>query len=276
MVNNKIYIGKTKQNLRNRILGHKSHAKSGTNTLFYTSIRKHGFNKFCWKTLDIAQTDEEACMLEQIYIEMFGTNFKELGYNMTLGGEIGNSPNQEVRNKISVSLKGRFAGDKNPNYGRKHTEEEKKLMGKAHVGNLNMLGKHHSKETKERLSNLHKGKTISTETKSKMSLASKGKPKTEKHKQHMHNPKSEEHKRKISQSKLGVPRSEITKQKLRECKLGQKNVGCRQVRCITTGEVFAYIKLAAGKYNVDNSAITKCCKGKQKQTGNYQWEYYYG
>lgn len=33
------------------------------------------------------------------------------------------------------------------------------------------------------------------------------------------------------------------------------------------------IKKASQELNIDNSSITKCCKGKRKKAGGYSWEY---
>ena len=61
-------------------------------------------------------------------------------------------------------------------------------------GNKNMLGKHHNKETKKKISDAKKGKPFSEEWKRKMSEAKKGKKRK---------PFSEEWKRKMSEAKKG-------------------------------------------------------------------------
>ena len=62
---------------------------------------------------------------------------------------------------------------------------------------------------------------------------------------------------------------------------GAKHPNARKIICITTGEIFDYIKQASDKYNIDNSSITKCCKGKIKHIGKHPitnerlaWKYY--
>ena len=74
---------------------------------------------------------------------------------------------------------------------------------------------------------------------------------------------SEEHKRKISNSIKG-----------------NKHPQAKKVKCITTGEIFDYIKEAGRKYNIGSSHISKCCKGKAKSAGKHPvtgeklvWEY---
>ena len=61
------------------------------------------------------------------------------------------------------------SGTNNPFYGRKHSEETKKKIGKVHKG------KKLSEETKKKLSEAHKGKKLSEETRKRMSEATKGK-----------------------------------------------------------------------------------------------------
>ena len=65
------------------------------------------------------------------------------------------------------------SGTNNPFYGRKHSEETKKKIGKVHKG------KKLSEETKKKLSEAHKGKKLSEETRNKMSKAQTGKKHSE-------------------------------------------------------------------------------------------------
>lgn len=48
---------------------------------------------------------------------------------------------------------------------------------------------------------------------------------------------------------------------------GEENPRARKVICTNTGEIFNYIKEAAKKYNVIDSSISACCKGKLKSAG---------
>lgn len=45
------------------------------------------------------------------------------------------------------------------------------------------------------------------------------------------------------------------------------------VRNKTTGEEFTSVKLAAEKYNLKDTHISRVCKGKRKRTGGFEWEY---
>lgn len=58
--------------------------------------------------------------------------------------------------------------------GYKHSEETKRLMSERRKGNQFNKGKHHSEETKKKISEGNKGKLISFETRAKQSASGKG------------------------------------------------------------------------------------------------------
>ena len=113
-------------------------------------------------------SEEEMCSDEQYYIEVFDTLWPN-GYNLTKGGD-GLIPCEETRKKISNSLK-----------GKPKSEEQKKKLSETLIGEKNpFYRKHHSYETKK-----------------KISLSKKGKPSPNKGK-----PMSEEQKKKLSKKVL--------------------------------------------------------------------------
>ena len=57
---------------------------------------------------------------------------------------------------------------------------------------------------------------------------------------------------------------------IHKCRILGKSV--KKVICVTTGEIYNSIKEASEKLNIDNSSITKCCKGKQKTSGRIYLE----
>lgn len=63
---------------------------------------------------------------------------------------------EEAKKIYSEMCSKRYAGENNPNYGRKHTEEEKKKMSenhRKHFGESNhYYGKHHSDEIRKKMS----------------------------------------------------------------------------------------------------------------------------
>lgn len=111
--------------------------------------------------------------------------------------------------------------------GKKHSDESKRKMSKAKMGNQHNLGKTYSKERirKRNESRHNNGKPWhNEETKQKMR-----KPRSEKAKQNMKGhkyPKSKETRRKMSEAHIGLHHSEETRQKMsgsRPYTQGKKN-----------------------------------------------------
>ena len=125
------------------------------------------------------------------------------GYNMTLGGD-------------GV----RFFGEENGMFGRHHTEESKQKMSRNHKGTTSWLkGKHVPEEAKRKISETlkgkpswNKGKPWSEETKRKMSESRKGKPNNKLKGRHL----STERKAKISELVKIAMRSEEIRNKCRQ------------------------------------------------------------
>ena len=100
-------------------------------------------------------------------------------------GKVFSQEAKENMSKAKLSLpKESFEYLREVNTGRVHTEETKKKIGEAQVGEKNhMFGKSHSEESKKKLREINTGKKYSEETKEKISRAQKGKPKSEETKQ---------------------------------------------------------------------------------------------
>jgi hypothetical protein len=133
---------------------------------------------------------EVICEKEKEFIAIHGRQDLNEGslVNKTSGGSTG-TPNRlvtyEEKMKISNALKGRFCGNKNPFYGKTHTEENKKkfsrkgskhsietklLMSESRTGSKNIFyGKKHSEETIVKMSYSHKNITDDTRKKMKRS-----------------------------------------------------------------------------------------------------------
>lgn len=105
--------------------------------------------------------------------------------------------------------------------------EHKRLHNKGKPGTF--TGKHHSEETKCKISEAEKGKYISEETRKKISELRKGLklgPQSEDHRRKISEalkgkPKSEEHRRKMSEVRKGKPCSEESKKKRSESEKGK-------------------------------------------------------
>ena len=85
-INNKIYIGKTVNTIKERWLEHVDEANRQDSTLLHKAIYKYGKENFY-----VDQIEECPCELlnekEIYYITLFHSHMSEGGYNMTYGGE---------------------------------------------------------------------------------------------------------------------------------------------------------------------------------------------
>lgn len=139
IINNKVYIGLTSLSLVKRC------GSNGNNyshsTYFYSAILKYGWNNFSHEILEENLTKQEAEEREKYYIQLYKSNNKEFGYNLTSGGELGKTYSSFVREKMSLKKKGVPLSEEH----RKHISEATK--GK----NNSNYGKHCSEETKEKI-----------------------------------------------------------------------------------------------------------------------------
>lgn len=104
-INSKIYIG-FDSNWPNRRWDHNRKTPK-TNSIFHRAITKYGKEAFEWEV--IYQTkDGNHCLnkMETHFIKEYNS-FKPNGYNMTLGGDgqLGRTPTQQQRKKMSISHK---------------------------------------------------------------------------------------------------------------------------------------------------------------------------
>ncbi len=194
----KMYIGQTVHCSAKRFKKHISDSKKQSYKLS-CAIRKYGPESFIIEDLEInIETKEELDNMEKHYISLYNSNSKE-GYNMTPGGDgvqlfgeangmYGKTHSPEARQKISDAGKNRGPiseeardnmsiaksgenngmygklGEDNPNYGRKNTEETKEMMSKKQKEAGGYGPKHHSDETKLKISEMGTGRKYSIVT----------------------------------------------------------------------------------------------------------------
>jgi group I intron endonuclease len=96
------------------------------------AIREYGKERFEFRILKELPSWKEACNEEIRHIALFDTMNKEWGYNMTKGGDgtPGYTRSKEDCEKIRQRLIGKYVGDKNPFYGKEHSDEFKSFIGK--------------------------------------------------------------------------------------------------------------------------------------------------
>jgi len=119
LINNKIYVGK---DVKNRSYYY------GSGKVLKFAIKKYGKENF--KKEIIEECDKEQLSKREVYwIKKLRSNTANIGYNLTSGGEGGdtftnNLYKKEINEKRSKSLKGKLSGEKNPS---KRTEVRQRI-----------------------------------------------------------------------------------------------------------------------------------------------------
>jgi group I intron endonuclease len=103
-LNNKIYIGLTTETISERCRKRIAEAKyrESRNSYILNAIRKHGSEVFKVEQLDTANTLEELQQKEIFYIQQYNSTNRNIGYNLTKGGEgnLGLKMSDETKEKI--------------------------------------------------------------------------------------------------------------------------------------------------------------------------------
>lgn len=213
----KNYIGQSK-NVRARILDHFNRLRNGSDdsSLLQKDYDLYGEENFMPERLCFCSV-EELNDMEKLYISKYKSNDRAFGYNMSDGGKKGYS--------VTDDFKEKFLGDKNPFYGKKHSEENRKKMSENHKGvklseetrknmsdakkGTNTGDKNPAKrpEVREKLRQLNLGKKMTSESKCKLSESLR---KT--YKEHP------EIISKIVESRKGYKHNEETKRKISEAR----------------------------------------------------------
>lgn len=111
------------------------------------------------------------------------------------------------------------------------------------------------KESREKISLAHKGKTLSEETKLKMSLAQKGS-------------------KNYNYGKRGALCHNYGKTHSEETKLKMSLAKYKKVICVETGVVYGSMVDVEKITGIKRCNISLCCTGKHKTAGGYHWQYY--
>ena len=215
------------------------------NDYFTKAINKYGWDSFEHIIVSKGLDEETAKWLEMELIKIWDSTNRSKGYNITFGGEgtTGWIPSEETRKKISKAQKGRKLSEEHKRKigenSKSMWENEKyrnKMSEKKKGENNPNYGKHHSEETKKKISKSQKGKYIG-----------KNHPMYGKNpRDYMSEDAKREHDRKLS---------------------GKNNYGAKAVICITTNKIFYTITEGAKYYGCQKTNIASCCKGKYKSAG---------
>lgn len=169
LANGKIYVG------RHELNGDKKYIGSGE--LFKLAVKKYGKENFKRKILRLCYSLHELRVWEHVYIVKHKSYIRSIGYNIAKGdvnsSEYNPAKLPEVREKIRKAAKKRMSNPENtPMYGKHHTEETKKKISETRKYKKIKW----TDEARRKMSEQRKGRKMyemSDETKKKLSEIAK-------------------------------------------------------------------------------------------------------
>lgn len=114
-VNGKIYIGQVyNKSVQDRFKRHIKEANPNHHIVLDRAIYKYGKENFVCEQIDSANSLEELNQKEKYWIKFYNSTDKNIGYNLTEGGDGGNTymfkskeEMDEIKQKISIANKGK-------------------------------------------------------------------------------------------------------------------------------------------------------------------------
>nr|YP_009568448.1 hypothetical protein [Drechslerella brochopaga]QBL02529.1 hypothetical protein [Drechslerella brochopaga] len=170
MLTNKVtkdfYIGQSK-NLYSRFLNYFNTAYlKRSKSIISRALIKYGYSDFSLTILEYC-AKVDLTVREQYYFDNLNPVYN---IEKIAGSSLGLIRSEETKAKISKALKGLRKGENSYWYGKKLSEETKKLMSQKKLGEKNNLfGKTHSEKTKKLIRQKALGRKLSEETKLLMS-----------------------------------------------------------------------------------------------------------
>lgn len=252
--NGKVYIGAS-TNLRDRRQQHDYDLRHGRHSNKEMQA-DHDENPDAFRFDVIEFCDpENLTELERKYIAEYDSMNPNYGYNRESGGNKGKTVSDETKKIWSEHRSNGGAGM----FGKHHTEETKKKMSE------NRRGIRISDEAIRRMAETKRGKKMSLEARMKMSAARKGRKATSKQCEALARARAnrvfnEESRKKMSLARIGKYR-------------GEENKYHKDIICIETGELFHGVNEAGRKMGISATHISAACKGKRNVAGGLHWRY---
>ena len=248
------YIGQTSKSdptgrWRKDGSGYFSYTQTGQLLVFAKAIEKYGWENFSHEILeDDIPTLQEANARERYWIDYYHTYVNDpncAGYNMTRGGDgsVGFKHSEETKSLIKQRVSEAFPdgryGKNHPMYGKHHTEETKRKISNSKLKNPN---------------NGRLGKTLSEETKEKLRVANLGKRLTDEQKE-------------IFAQKRNKTLKENGTDIIRWVSVNQYDLAGNFIK------TWPKMRDASYTLNIPQGNITKVCQGIRKYAGGYIWRY---
>lgn len=155
-INNKKYIGQS-IHIHRRWSEHKYDLNTNThdNEYLQNAWNKYGQDNFEFTIVELCDVNELDDR-EHYYISLYNVLDRDYGYNLILDNGVNRVINEETREKLRQASKKRkvyidISGEKNPMYGKRHSEETKEKIRQSR------LGKSLSEQTRIKLSQSRTG-----------------------------------------------------------------------------------------------------------------------
>ena len=289
-INNKKYVGITQQTCKKRWMNGKGYK---TCPKFYKAINKYGWDSFEHIVLKENLTEEQAKQFEIYFIDLYKSNDRKFGYNLTRGGQgrLKYSNDKERKKVRSEKYKKWYNEHREENiqrareYYNKHIEQKKQYNKEYREKNQEKykeLAKNYYHNNKEKMYEM-KEKWYK-ENKDKKAIHDKKYRETHKKEIKLKQKKyQEEHKEEIK-----TKRKQYYEQNKKEILLKQKeyynknkvlkgkdNLGEAVNQYDLDGNFIKQWKSltkASRELGIQISNISMCCKGKRKQAGGYIWK----
>lgn len=264
LLNNKVYIGQSnKEKDRWRQYKYFGRNPEKTGQYIHRAMAKYGASNFIYEVIAMCATEEYANEAETILIAQYNSRDKQFGYNLAPGGD-------------SPWNRG-LPTEQQPMYGKHHSEESKEKISQGNIGKICFP---HTDEWKQHMSSIMKGRQLSEDRKQKISDASKNREFTEEQKEklrvlHLGKKHTQTSKDKISAASIGKPKSEQMRQNLSKSKGGSNNNFATltwdivlKIREDYNNGLFTQKQLAA-KYNTTDSNICNIVNYKTWRLYNF-------
>jgi len=281
LINGKLYIGQTKRN------GYALQIYLGSGVLLKQAITKYGIASFEKEIICECNSKEQINRMERLYIAILKPD-----YNLAKGGFqnpydfLSEEDKQKAYKKHSESMKKRTVEQERERLGKikaylnnrdeKTINETKRRQSEASKKLWEAKSLEYKTKFKNRMSELHKGKTVSNYTKEKLSTIAK--------EQQLN--MTDEEKKEIAEKISKAQRlywdnmSEEDLEKIRSIRKittkGGKNAQAKKCICIETGEVFSYMGEAAEKIYGKKSRYPLVAEAMKtgKTIQGYSWKAY--